>query len=270
MDNNCDASKRACSASHGTARKALSFYDVLLHSLKPLCTVSRTKSPAHPHPGAAPAGTRTRANAPTTCAPRSCLALLIRGYDVSDSAILQEVDTTVIYDSSRDDTTVIGKGRAAWAIFHGHGQPPRTGLTNINSDSKWSSLRLSDVDIDECNITTNVAKIKLINLERKLTRQYSNNERRLKFLSMIAYPAQLATKAQEELQRTTYKNGNVPSLPLTVKAFDELWREAFRNNMTAAKIRPNATKVAIALTQCMSTRHHTSTTRFCSRQERHD
>eukprot|EP00965_Chrysotila_dentata_P100412 3318087-Pleurochrysis_carterae.AAC.1 len=39
--------------------------------------------------------------------------------------------------------------------------------------------------------------------------------------SMITYPAHLATKAQEELQRPSYKNSNVPSLPLTVKAFDE-------------------------------------------------
>eukprot|EP00965_Chrysotila_dentata_P044479 1478892-Pleurochrysis_carterae.AAC.1 len=32
---------------------------------------------------------------------------------------------------------------------------------------------------------------------------------------MITYPAHLATKAQEELQCPCYKNGNVPSLPLT-------------------------------------------------------
>eukprot|EP00965_Chrysotila_dentata_P002659 86661-Pleurochrysis_carterae.AAC.1 len=48
---------------------------------------------------------------------------------------------------------------------------------------------------------------------------------------MITYPAHLATKAQEELQRPFYKNCNVPSLPLTAKAFDELWRHAFRKNM---------------------------------------
>eukprot|EP00965_Chrysotila_dentata_P088411 2919800-Pleurochrysis_carterae.AAC.1 len=48
---------------------------------------------------------------------------------------------------------------------------------------------------------------------------------------MITYPAHLATKAQEELQRPFYKNGKVPSLPLPVTAFDELWRHAFRNNM---------------------------------------
>eukprot|EP00965_Chrysotila_dentata_P007748 252807-Pleurochrysis_carterae.AAC.1 len=38
-------------------------------------------------------------------------------------------------------------------------------------------------------------------------------------------------KAQEKLQLPSYKNGNVPSLPLTVTAFDELWRHAFSNNM---------------------------------------
>eukprot|EP00965_Chrysotila_dentata_P047432 1573414-Pleurochrysis_carterae.AAC.1 len=49
---------------------------------------------------------------------------------------------------------------------------------------------------------------------------------------MITYPAHLATEAQqEELQRPSYKNGNVPSLALASKAFDELWRHAFRNSM---------------------------------------
>eukprot|EP00965_Chrysotila_dentata_P142447 4709374-Pleurochrysis_carterae.AAC.1 len=58
------------------------------------------------------------------------------------------------------DTTAIGNGRAAWAILQGqHGRPPRTGLTNIDDDSQWSSLRLSDVGIDERTITKIVAKI---------------------------------------------------------------------------------------------------------------
>eukprot|EP00965_Chrysotila_dentata_P246227 6207034-Pleurochrysis_carterae.AAC.1 len=48
---------------------------------------------------------------------------------------------------------------------------------------------------------------------------------------MTAFLTYLATKAQEELQRPSYKNGNVPSLSLTVKAFDELCRHAFRNDM---------------------------------------
>eukprot|EP00965_Chrysotila_dentata_P111188 3674943-Pleurochrysis_carterae.AAC.1 len=70
-----------------------------------------------------------------------------------------------------------------------------------------------------------------IKLERESTCQSNENERRLMFLSMITYPAHLTTTAQEELQRPSYKSGNVPSLPLTVKAFNELWRHAFRNDM---------------------------------------
>eukprot|EP00965_Chrysotila_dentata_P069337 2291050-Pleurochrysis_carterae.AAC.1 len=66
---------------------------------------------------------------------------LVRG-DVTDPAILQEIETTAI-----------GSGRAAWAILQGHRQPPHTGLTNIDDDSEWSALRLSDVGIDERTIT---------------------------------------------------------------------------------------------------------------------
>eukprot|EP00965_Chrysotila_dentata_P043228 1436168-Pleurochrysis_carterae.AAC.1 len=60
---------------------------------------------------------------------------------------------------------------------------------------------------------------------------------------MITYPAHLVTNAhQEELQRPSHKNGNVPSLPLTVKAFDELWRYAFRNNMTRRQDPPQRSR----------------------------
>eukprot|EP00965_Chrysotila_dentata_P225683 6194923-Pleurochrysis_carterae.AAC.1 len=90
------------------------------------------------------------------------------------------------------DTTAVGNGRAAWAILQGNGQSPRTGLTNIDDDSKWSSLRLSDVGIGERTITKIVAKINQINLESESTRQFNENERCLKFLSMIIYPAHLA------------------------------------------------------------------------------
>eukprot|EP00965_Chrysotila_dentata_P078334 2581490-Pleurochrysis_carterae.AAC.2 len=60
-------------------------------------------------------------------------------------------------------------------------------MTNIDDDSKWSSLRLSDVGIDERTITKIVAKINQINLERESTRQFNEIERRFKFLSMITY-----------------------------------------------------------------------------------
>eukprot|EP00965_Chrysotila_dentata_P150421 4968730-Pleurochrysis_carterae.AAC.1 len=59
---------------------------------------------------------------------------------------------------------------------------------------------------------------------------------------MITYPAHLATNAQEEVQRPSYKTGNVPSLPLTVKAVDELWRHAFRNNMISCQDPPQRSR----------------------------
>eukprot|EP00965_Chrysotila_dentata_P224101 6193980-Pleurochrysis_carterae.AAC.5 len=62
-------------------------------------------------------------------------------------------------------------------------------------------LRLSDVGIDERTITKTIAKINQFNFERDLIHQYSENERRLRFLSMIPYLVHLATKAQEELKR---------------------------------------------------------------------
>eukprot|EP00965_Chrysotila_dentata_P094662 3130398-Pleurochrysis_carterae.AAC.2 len=131
---------------------------------------------------------------------------------VTDPASLQEIDTNAI----------IGNGRAAWAILQGHGQPPCTGLTNIDDNSKWSSLHASPTS---ASISAQIfAKINQINLEREPTSQPNENERRLKFLSMISYPAHLATNAQKKLQRPSYNNSNVPSLPLTVKAFDKLWR----------------------------------------------
>eukprot|EP00965_Chrysotila_dentata_P002619 85360-Pleurochrysis_carterae.AAC.1 len=50
---------------------------------------------------------------------------------------------------------------------------------HASDDSKWSSLRLSDVDIDESTITKIVAKINQINLECESTHQFNENERRL-------------------------------------------------------------------------------------------
>eukprot|EP00965_Chrysotila_dentata_P211788 6186641-Pleurochrysis_carterae.AAC.2 len=81
--------------------------------------------------------------------------------------------------------------------------------------------------------------------------------RRRNFLSMLTYPAHLATKAQKEIQRPSEKNGNASLLPLTVKAFDELWRQAFRNNMIRHQDPRNALEASIALTQCTSRRHPT-------------
>eukprot|EP00965_Chrysotila_dentata_P074160 2449254-Pleurochrysis_carterae.AAC.2 len=51
-----------------------------------------------------------------------------------------------------------------------------------------------------------------------------------------------AASTQENLERPSYKNGNFPSLPLTVKAVDELWRHAFHNNMVRRQDLPQRSR----------------------------
>eukprot|EP00965_Chrysotila_dentata_P095605 3160108-Pleurochrysis_carterae.AAC.1 len=104
-------------------------------------------SPAHPHPGAAPAGTRRQATTPA----EDTYIESERAYNLRSKKLFGLIDTTAI-----------GNGRAAWASLQG--------LTNINDDSKWSSLRLSDVSIDERTIAKIVSKINQISLERESIR----------------------------------------------------------------------------------------------------
>eukprot|EP00965_Chrysotila_dentata_P108508 3583390-Pleurochrysis_carterae.AAC.1 len=59
---------------------------------------------------------------------------------------------------------------------------------------------------------------------------------------MITYPAHLATKAQEEVQRPSHKTGSNSSFPLAVKAFDKLWRHAFRNGMIRHQAPPQRSR----------------------------
>eukprot|EP00965_Chrysotila_dentata_P041091 1363146-Pleurochrysis_carterae.AAC.1 len=70
-------------------------------------------------------------------------------------------------------------------------------------------------------------------------------------LSVITYPAHMATKAQEELQRPSYKNGNVPSLLLTAKAVGKLWRHAFCNNMIFRQDPPQRSRGGHRVTDAM-------------------
>eukprot|EP00965_Chrysotila_dentata_P226634 6195530-Pleurochrysis_carterae.AAC.2 len=154
------------SASHRTARKAPTVYDILLRSLKPLCTSSTSiatfydrlsgtdprASAARPYLGTALAGTRSQttilAEDKYTESKRAYnlrskkLFGLMRGH-FNDSAIFEAIDTIAI-----------GNSNLAWSILPNYGQPSRTGLTNIDYGSNWSSrLCLLDAGIDERTIT---------------------------------------------------------------------------------------------------------------------
>eukprot|EP00965_Chrysotila_dentata_P247901 6208028-Pleurochrysis_carterae.AAC.1 len=149
----------------------------------------------NPHVGTAPTGTSSQAtNLSEVKDVESEHAYYLRSrklfglirLHVTDPAIHQELETTVR-----------GNGKPAWQVVETHGQPLRTGLTIIDENNACASLRFSDVGVEERTIIKIVAKINQINFERASTRQFSESERRLKFFSMMTYPAHRTTKAQE-------------------------------------------------------------------------
>eukprot|EP00965_Chrysotila_dentata_P157521 5203688-Pleurochrysis_carterae.AAC.1 len=168
MDDKCDASKHLlCESWDGT--QGAEFVRLFAPQFEAPLHITHLSSPAYPHPGAVPAGARSQATTPAedkyieserAYKVRSKkLFGLLRGH-VTDPPIIEE-----------SETTTSGNGKSAWATLQSHGQPPRTGLTNIGDDSRWYSLRLSDVGINERTITKIVAKINQINLERESTQQ---------------------------------------------------------------------------------------------------
>ena len=70
--------------------------------------------------------------------------------------------------------------------------------------------------------------ISQLNMERPAAVQYTDEQCRIKFISLIDAPQSLVDKAKEEMQRGTYKNaGGVVDFHETAAGFDELWRINF-------------------------------------------
>ena len=70
--------------------------------------------------------------------------------------------------------------------------------------------------------------ISQLNMERPAAVQFTDEQCRIKFLSLIDTPQSLVDKATEEMQRGTYKNpSGVADFNETAAGFDELWRINF-------------------------------------------
>eukprot|EP00975_Prorocentrum_lima_P051259 10737638-Prorocentrum_lima.AAC.1 len=92
-------------------------------------------------------------------------------------------------------------------------------------------------------MTNIVSHLKEINrLRTPASRQFSEDSIRKKFLSLISFPEHLRDKAREELQRPSYKENRIPSLKLTVAAFDELWRHDFKEGKIKYQAPPQKSK----------------------------
>ena len=149
---------------------------------------------------------------------------------------------------SRIDDEANSNGIDAWAIVEEHGQKPANGLTKLDQDAEWTSLRLTDVGIDERSILKIKGKIHRLSQARDTPK--SEEEKRLKFLSMITFPTTLASKAVDELHRPTItrvvgtggSRTYVPDYEKTVKAFDELWRHASAQNQIRRQAPPERSR----------------------------
>jgi hypothetical protein len=72
------------------------------------------------------------------------------------------------------------------------------------------------------------AAVTQLNLERPAGDQFTDEQCRIKFLSLIDTPQSLVDKAIEEMQRGSYRNAaGIVTLGETVAGFDELWRVNF-------------------------------------------
>ena len=127
-----------------------------------------------------------------------------------------------------------GDGIKAWQTLCAYGEMPTTGLTEIDMDNDWASVRLTSVGIDEQTIINMRGHLDRMNEQRSA--KHNDGEICKKILSLITFPPSLRNKALEELQRPSYvkisgsrsSRTTARDLDKTVAAFDELYKREHR------------------------------------------
>ena len=119
-------------------------------------------------------------------------------------------------------------GQHALRILDNYGRPPTTGLTAHHRDMAWAQLSLRQVGYSEESMLKLKAAVTQLNLERPAGDQFTDEQCRIKFLSLIDTPQSLVDKAIEEMQRGSYRNAaGLVTLGETAAGFDEHWRVNF-------------------------------------------
>ena len=95
-------------------------------------------------------------------------------------------------------------GQHAFNILDRYGYPPATGLTAHHRDLAWAQLSLRQVGYVEESMLKLKSAISQLNMERPAAVQFTDEQCRIKFLSLIDTPQSLVDKATEEMQRGTY------------------------------------------------------------------
>jgi hypothetical protein len=100
---------------------------------------------------------------------------------------------------------------------------PKAGITKMLAENKWANLKLSHVAIDGSTPRNLATLIKKVALEHD---EANEQQQRIKFLSVLASPPEIAAKAVTELQRCSthlQKANGEPDFDKLVTEIQELW-----------------------------------------------
>jgi hypothetical protein len=98
----------------------------------------------------------------------------------------------------------------------------KAGITKMLAENKWANLKLSHVPIDGATPRNLATLIKKVALEHEANEQ----QQRIKFLSLLVSPPEIAAKAVTELQRCSThleKANGEPDFEKLVAEIQELW-----------------------------------------------
>ena len=120
---------------------------------------------------------------------------------------------------------------------------PSSGLTRMNLDNRWSNAKMQVVGITETTPRDLAAWLTRLATESGRSEQAKT----VKFLSLLTQPADVATKATQELQRCSEHLRNPDGSPcfrLVVQEMQELWSVCAQRNQIAFKPKMTATGVS--------------------------
>ena len=153
------------------------------------------------------------------------------------------VDPTV---RSRIDAEANQDGPASWAIVLTLGTPRNDYLAMANQDTEWDSVSLVYFGNDERTLDRLLAFLKQLNHERSATQRKSNIQIWQKYLMCITFPADLASKAKDELQTPSIRHAathatlaNQPNVEAINAWFSNRWaNEIISGNIPRRAARP--------------------------------
>ena len=113
--------------------------------------------------------------------------------------------------------------RHVLAMVQRMGKPKTTPLGMINEETTWSLIKLEDVGMSKETPTKLKSHLDSINRTRVVKK--SDEDKRIKFLSLLVQPPAIFARATAELQSccAEWQTGGMPDYSKTVEGMQELW-----------------------------------------------